>query len=304
MPFLCIILGAALAAALVWLYLLNRDIRQFGKKLLDIVQSDTNSKLTTDTFNKDVVNLTASVNTMLERNRRDIFEVACAEAALKRAVTNISHDLRTPLTSALGYLQMLMSSDLDEETKLRYLETVRGRLETLSGLMNSLFEFARVIEGDIALDLKPANICNILRDALSDNYPEFDNRGFTVEAYIPDVPVMCMCDNDALRRVLQNLLKNALVHGCKHLRVSLAGGVIEIANKADGLADIDTERMFERFYTSDAARTRGNTGLGLAIARELVMRMKGNISAYADGSHLIIQLTLPTPRDMETIHLS
>ena len=293
MPVICIILGAALVAALVWLYLLYRDIRQLRENLLNITQSDTNSKLTTDTFNKDVVGLTASINTMLERNRRDIFEKAGAEAALKRAVTNISHDLRTPLTSALGYLQMLTDSGLNEETKLRYLETVRGRLETLSVLMNNLFEFARVMEGDVAYNIQPCNICNVLRDALSDNYMELENKGFAVDADIPDMPVICRCDKDALRRVLQNLLKNAVVHGREHLRVRLDGDAIEIANKADGLADMDTGKMFERFYTSDAARTSGNTGLGLAIARELVTRMEGNITAYVDGDYLVMRLALP-----------
>ena len=290
---ICIILGAALATAMVWIYLHYRAIRKLGEKLHEIARTDTNAKLTTDTFNKDVVSLTASVNTMLERNRWDLFEKARAEAALKRAVTNISHDLRTPLTSALGYLQMLMSPGLDDETKLRYLETVRERLDTLSGLMNSLFEFACIIEGDAEPDLRQVNICNVLRDALSDNYADFSSMGFAVDADIQDAPVMCLCDKDTLRRILQNLLKNALVHGREHLRVRLEGGVIEIANKANNLAGIDAERIFERFYTSDAARTSGNTGLGLAIARELVTRMGGTISAFVDGDHLVMRLTLP-----------
>jgi len=201
--------------------------------------------------------------------------------------------LRTPLTSALGYLQMLTAPGLDEKTKVRYLETVRGRLEALSVLMNNLFEFARVMEGDITLDFRPCNICNILRDALSDNYMELENKGFAVDADIPDMPVMCICDKDALRRVLQNLFKNAVVHGRERLCVRLDCDVIEIANKADGLADMDTGKMFERFYTSDAARTSGNTGLGLAIARELVIKMEGSISAYVDGDYLVMRLALP-----------
>lgn len=288
----CILLSAVLAAALFRLLLLKRDIRKLGEKLGDITRTDTNLCLTTDTFDKDITALANNINTMLERNRHDLYQKNRAEADLKRAVTNISHDLRTPLTSALGYLQMIESSELDEEKRARYLETVRGRMEALSGLMSSLFEFARVTEGNTVFELQKVNICNALRDALSASYSELEAKGFAVETDIPESPVLQLCDEDALKRVLQNLLKNVCVHGREYLRVRLDGGVIEIANKADGLAQLDTEEIFERFYTADASRTSKNTGLGLAIARELVTRMGGNISAGISENLLILRIEL------------
>ena len=272
----------------MWLF--KRDIRNMNRKLEEIVQSDTNAQLATATSDKDMAALAVSINAMLERNRRDLYEKGRAEAALKRAVTNISHDLRTPLTSALGYLQMLESPDLDAETQARYLETIRGRLEALSGLMNSLFEFARVMEGSIALDMQKSNICNTLRDALADVYAELESKGFTVDAGIPDVPVMCVYDKDALRRVLQNLLKNVCIHGRDYLSIRLDGSVIEIANKADGLSELDPGRIFERFYTADTSRMSKNTGLGLAIAKELTERMGGRITARVVGELLVVRI--------------
>jgi len=265
------------------MFFLKRELRRLRRQLDEIIKTDTNARLTTATSDKDVAALAASVNTMLERNRRTLFEKNSAEAALKRAVTNISHDLRTPLTSALGYLQMLESADLDDVTRARYVETVKGRLEALSALMNSLFEFARVIESERELDVKEVNICNVLRDALSDSYSEFETRGISVEASIPDTPEIRLCNEDALRRVLQNLLKNAYVHGKEYIHVRLDGGAIEVANKADHLAQLDTESLFERFYTADASRTSKNTGLGLAIAKELTERMGAQITASAEG---------------------
>ncbi|MDR0294478.1 MAG: HAMP domain-containing histidine kinase [Oscillospiraceae bacterium] len=272
------------------MFFLKRELRRLRRRLDEIIKTDTNARLTTVTSDKDVAALAAGINAMLERNRRGLFEKARAEAALKRAVTNISHDLRTPLTSALGYLQMLEAPGLDGETRARYLQTVRGRLEALSALMNSLFEFARVIEDNTAFDVRKINICNILRDAFSESYAELEKKGFTVDADIPDAPVLCLCDEDALRRVLQNLIKNVTVHGREYLRVRVNGGVIEIANKADGLDELDTGRIFERFYTADASRTSKNTGLGLAIAKELTERTGGHIAADVEGDMLVIRI--------------
>ncbi|MDR0221326.1 MAG: HAMP domain-containing histidine kinase [Lachnospiraceae bacterium] len=286
-----VLLATALIVCAAWLFLLKRDIRQLWQRLGAISETETNALVTTETFDKDITALSGSVNKALERSRRDVYERTRAEAALKRAITNISHDLRTPLTSALGYLQMLEAPGLDAETKTRYLAIVHGRLEALTLLMNNLFEYASVMEGNIKLDIKEVNVGNIMRDALSASYVDLENKGFTVEADIPDT-ALCICDEDALRRVLQNLIKNVGVHGKEYLRVRLAGGVIEIANKADGLADLDTASIFERFYTADASRTSQNTGLGLAIARELLTRMNGRITAEIEGGLLVMRVYL------------
>ena len=109
------------------MFFVKRELRRLQRQLDEIVKSDTNARLTTATSDRDVAAFAAGVNAMLERNRRDLLEKDRAEAALKRAVTNISHDLRTPLTSALGYLQMMNASDLDADTRARYLETIQGR---------------------------------------------------------------------------------------------------------------------------------------------------------------------------------
>ena len=271
-------------------FMIKRELKRLRNVLEEIAGGDTNMLLTTLMSDKDVVALAAGINAVLEQGRRGIFEKDRAEAALKRAVTNISHDLRTPLTSALGYLQMLETDDMDDETKAQYLEVVKGRLEALSTLMNSLFEFARVIEGNTEFDIKEVNICNVLRDTLSDSYAQLEANGFSVDVDIPDKPQMRMCDENALVRILQNLIKNVYVHGREYLRISVVDGVIEIANKAEGLEELDTERIFERFYTADASRTSKTTGLGLAISKELAHRMGGSIQARVENDLFIVSL--------------
>jgi len=290
---LCITLGILLALCLLRLFLLKRDIRQLSNKLSDIAHTDTNARLRTRTFDRSISDLLQSINAMLKKNRQDHFQAQRTEAALKRAITNISHDLRTPLTAARGYLQMLESADLDAETRARFLEIIRGRLDSLSVLMSNLFEFAKIIEGNTSFEIQDVNIANTLRDALSEAYRELEYKGFRVDADIPDTPVIYRCDPDALQRVLQNLLKNVCIHGKEYLRIRLAGNQIEISNQADGLDKIDVEHIFERFYTSDASRNNQNTGLGLAIAKELTERMGGKLTASREGNVLTMQIVLP-----------
>jgi len=287
------LLTVALIVTVCKLCLMKNDIRQLSKKLSDIAHTDTNARLVTSTGDKSVSALIESINIMLKQNRKDHFDAQRTEAELKRAITNISHDLRTPLTAAQGYLQMLTSTNLDAETRVRYTEIIRGRLDSLGALMGDLFEFARIIEGNTVFEIQEVNVANALRDALSEAYRELEHKGFRVEADIPDAPVICLCDPDALRRVLQNLLKNVCTHGKEYLRVRLDGNQIEISNRADRLDQIDVRHMFERFYTADSSRSNKNTGLGLAIAKELTERMGGQLTAHKEGDTLVMQIVLP-----------
>ncbi|MCL2249428.1 MAG: HAMP domain-containing histidine kinase [Oscillospiraceae bacterium] len=286
----CGIFAIGFAAVLIKLLLIKRDIRKMGERLNDITQTDTNAELTTQTFDKDVVTLVQNINSTLERNRQDYFELKRTEAILKRTITNISHDLRTPLTAAHGYLQMLESAELSEETRVQYIKIIDGRLNNLGVLMSDLFEFSRIIEGSMELEMSRINLGNALRDALSDAYVELENKCFAVETDISDTPVMCFCDVDALRRVLQNLLKNVCVHGKEFLRVRLIGNRIEISNRADDLDKIDIASIFERLYTADSSRSNKNTGLGLAIAKELTERMDGKLEASVEGDMFTMRL--------------
>jgi signal transduction histidine kinase len=288
-----IVLGILLAACLFRLIFLKREIRKLNLALGAIVDTDTNSQLNVNSFDNDITVFAETINTLLERNRRDNNEKVRTETDLKRAITNISHDLRTPLTSASGYLQMLDSSELDEKTRTRYFMIIQERLDALSGLTNSLFEFARVIEGNVILDIQKINICNVIRDTLSANFAELERKGFSVDVDIPDTPVFYFCDADAIGRVLHNLVKNACVHGTTYLRIRFDDGALEIANKIEKDNDVDTERLFDRFYTSDASRSNKNTGLGLAIVKELMERMGGKITVHANEGMLVMRIVLP-----------
>jgi len=287
----CAVLAVIVATLLIAYARLKMDIRQLSGKLSMVLKTDTNAQLTTITRDKDTASLAKNANAMLAKSRQDTIAARRTEADLKRAITNISHDLRTPLTSAKGYLQMLEGGIAkNPDATARYLTIIRGRLDTLALLMDNLFAFSNAMEKSVTL--QQVNVGNVLRDALSDSYTELTNMGFTVESQIPDTPAYAQCDENALKRVLQNLIKNAYVHGRDYLRVELAGNVITITNKADGLHDIDLVSIFDRFYTADAARTHKRTGLGLAIAKELTEKMGGHINARKTEDTLTIVISL------------
>jgi len=276
---------------LIKLISIKKDLRKMGKKLMKIthLQNNTNALLTTDTFDKDISVLVQGINVMLKNNRQGYLDVQQMEATLKRAITNISHDLRTPLTSAKGYLQMAESEELDENTRQRYLSIIRGRLDALTVLMDSLFVFSQAVEGNITL--QRVNVGNILRDTLVGCFAELESKGFIVETNISDTPIYWNCDEEALKRVLQNLINNAVVHGKDYLHVKLnqspeatTKGIIQITNNTEN--PIDITNIFERFYTADTSRTNKRTGLGLAIVKELIEKMGGSITAHKNENLL------------------
>ena len=333
----CSIFAIGFATITVKYILIKKEVRQIKKNLEKILATETNAHLQTSTFDKDMVALAESMNVLLEKTRKDYLKMLQTETDLKRAITNISHDLRTPLTSAKGYLQMieeglskvskqideknqqkdgsqeekrvhldmeLQSNELnqflggrkpmDEECIKGYHQIIRGRLDALTELLDSLFNFSRAIEGD--LKIEKVEVSHVLRETLLNNYLELESRGFTVESEIPETPIYCQGDEEAMERIFQNLIKNAYVHGRNKLNVKLVEAdkniIIEIANKVEHPDAIDTYAIFQRFYTADVARTNKRTGLGLAIVKELTEKMGGNVFAEMKGGRLVFFVLL------------
>ena len=286
----CSVLAIGFTAITVRYFLIKREVRGIKRKLEEVMQDETNAHIGTSTFDGDMVALVESINGLLEKTRKDYLKMLKTEADLKKVITNISHDLRTPLTSAKGYLQMIEEGQLDEESRRHYSEIVKGRLNALTELLDSLFAFSYALEGE--LTVKSVDVSQILRETLLSNYLELEARGFTVRSQIPEAPTYHYCDEDALARVIQNLIKNAYVHGTNFLRVKLEEGAIEIANEIEHPDEIDTMAIFRRLYTTDAARTNKRTGLGLAIVKELTEKMGGDILAKVEGKMLVIRIKL------------
>ena len=211
-----------------------------------------------------------------------------AETHLRQQIANVSHDLRTPLTSILGYLQLLEGEGLSPEKKGEYLAVIEGRARTLQTFIAAFYDLSRIEGGELPLEREQVDLRRALSDQLAASYGQIEEAGLDMEVELADGLPPVWADSGAVTRIFSNLLTNALRHGKDALSVRLyrAGNVIVSAfsNRAEGLTAEDAAHVFERFYTADKMRTGQSTGLGLAIVKALAERMGHTTAArWEDG---------------------
>ena len=253
--------------------------RGFSEKL----REDTNTLIDVSSRDKSMLELASAINRELRRLRRQRLRYQQGDLELKAAVTNISHDLRTPLTAICGYLELLEGEEKSQRAG-EYLEVVRGRAELMRQLTEELFRYCVVLSDPGGQEREPVDLGAALELSLASFYTVLSSRGIEPEVTMPEAPVVRRLDRAALSRVFSNLLANAAKYSDGDLRVELtAEGRVSFANRSRALRGVEVEKLFHRFYTVEAARR--STGLGLSIARALAERMGGELTArYADGS--------------------
>ena len=206
---------------------------------------------------------------------------------MKEAVTNISHDLRTPLTAICGYLDLLGKEEKNENVE-RYLFQMENRVEALKKLTEELFRYS-VITSAGELKLERLDIVRTLEDSLLSFYGVMQEKGIQPDINLPEEPVIRELDEIALNRIYSNIISNALKYSNGDFSVTMSDdGCITFANTAKELDSVAVGRLFDRFYTVEA--NRNSTGLGLAIAKLLIERMGGRIEAEYQESRLYIRL--------------
>ena len=287
-----IVAVAVLALAMLALYLLSlrRAIREVADELEEKLQTDTNTLIDISTGDRAVRALAARINTQLRALRRERLRLQNGDAQLKAAVTNVSHDLRTPLTAICGYLDLLEQEPHSENSR-RYLAVIRERTETMRALTEELLQYSVVTSVPDALNREPVSVNDILEQSLADFYGVFSGRGIAPVIQMPEQPVIRTLDAAALRRVFGNILSNAAKYSDGDLTVSLTPeGTVTFTNHAHGLGRVQAERLFDRFFTVESAN--GSTGLGLSIARQLTEKMGGQITADYQNESLCVRVTL------------
>jgi signal transduction histidine kinase len=292
MIFLVIVISIALITCISLILLMKRDIRNIIENLKVIKNNNTNIRLTTLTFDRDISNLILLINEVLDKEKQSFVENKRTNKVLKETITNVSHDLRTPLTSIIGYIQMIQSPKTSEDRKKEYYSIIENRLNYLSQLINSFFEYTQTVEGKDNITMAKVNICNLLRDILSLYYEDFIEKNFNVKISIPEQPIYFIGDSNILKRVIQNLIQNVLIHGIEEFQLVVddENNSLIFKNKVENLQEIDVDRLFDRFYTGDISRNKKTTGLGLSIAKELIINSGGSIKAYKDDELLCISL--------------
>lgn len=266
----------ALAAVLLLRYRRGRALRQAARQLQQ-ARSQPGKRLRLAAPDRPVEELLAQINGLLEDRETETRQLRKREESLRRQIANVSHDLRTPLTSILGYLQLLEGDDLDSEQRARYLQVVEGRARVLQELITAFYDLSRIEGGEYPLEIQPVDLRRRLEPLLASFYDDFQQAGFQVEVSLEDNLPPVPADPGGVTRVLTNLLNNALKHGSQHLSIRLYREedvlVTAFSNDAPHLTQEDLPRVFERFYTADQMRTGQNTGLGLAIVKALAQRM-------------------------------
>lgn len=192
---------------------------------------------------------------------------------------------------------MLRLKQLPQEKRLEYMLTVEQRLDALSEMLDQLFLYTRIEAGELSLVMEKVNATNLFAETLSMFYQDFPDKGCAPDVQITQKPCHVTADRQALIRIMENLIKNALVHGTGDYQMALypehTDVVIFVANRTDSIETRDLEYIFDRFFTTDLSRSRKTTGLGLAIVKELTQQMGGTVSARLTDSIFSIEIRLP-----------
>ena len=278
----------------------ERSLRSAARQLRSAMEGGGGSRLKLVAPNRAAEELMDEINRLLELRQADEAEWRGREQALRRQIANVSHDLRTPLTSILGYLQLLEEEGVSEEERREYLAVIRGRSKALQELITGFYDLSRLEGGEFPLVRERVELSKVLSELLASFYGDFEEAGFRVEVSLEEGTILA--DPGGVLRVYTNLIRNALEHGRDTLEVRLfrAGDkmVTRFANGCTGLTAEDLPHLFDRFYTADKTRTGRSTGLGLAIVRTLVRQMGGEAAAELEGERFAITLSWPVARNL------
>ena len=289
-------LAAVVLALLVKIYLLHKAADEIAEAFAHRLSTDTNTLIDISSADRHMRKLAAAVNVQLRRLRAQRRRFLQGDRELKTSVTNISHDLRTPLTAIRGYLELLEAEETSEQVG-RYLAILRGRAQELSRLTEELFAYSVILSGADGGPKEDISVGGMLEESIAAFYGILQERRITPRIRMPEEKVVRRLDASALSRVFANLLSNAVKYSDGDLDILLTqAGEITFTNTASGLNRLQVGRLFDRFYTVENART--STGLGLSIARTLTEQMGGSLTARYEDGRLSLCVRLPEDAPM------
>ncbi len=287
-----VLLAAAVFVLLITVIFQRREINSIARQLNTLKDEDTNALIHSSAGAAD--RLIREINSLLIRLRTNRIEYTRKNHDLEQMMTNISHDLRTPLTSAMGYINIILNSDLTEEEKTRELRIIEKRLLRLEELIDSFFEFSKIISGGRQPEKTELNLNSVLEESIVHYFDDYCARGRQITLSCEKNRLMIVSNRNMLLRVFDNLISNAYKHGSGDLDVTVweEGGIAVSFENVLTEADIDIDHIFDEFYTTDISRTKGNTGLGLAIAKQFTEMLGGSISAEINGGRFRVTVRL------------
>ena len=283
---------------LVWLLLLWRQNMLIRRQLVFIREKDSSMRVAVNLELLGSLKLSEEINRVLDDVRNQKSEMKKREKLIADAYANLSHDIRTPLTSLDGYVQLLNEAETEEDRE-RYTKIICERISTLKELLEDLFTYTKLKNDAYEIELSRVSLRTIVADTVLSYYDVWKDNGVEPEISLSEEVLPIMGNELAVKRILQNITKNAMLHGYKKIIVRLARtdavtAEIVIANPVEHPEEIQIDRVFEQFYTVDPRHRQASSGLGLAIAREYTERLGGTITAELVDGMFTVSIKLPT----------
>ncbi|WP_297712831.1 HAMP domain-containing sensor histidine kinase [Clostridium sp.] len=270
----------------------KREFRRINKEITNNLEEYVNIK--TKSVDKDVENLVQNINLIFDSKQKVVAEKKKKEEELRASISNMSHDLRTPLTSIMGYLQMIKSEKTSESDKKEYMDIVEKRTKSLQKLISSFYGLSRIEGNEYNFNYKKVNLSNVLCENIAIFYNDFISNNIEPVIEIQEGIKEIISDEGAITRIFSNLIGNMIKHGENFVKISLKQEndiiITEFTNQATGLTQENVDKLFDRFYTVDNSRSDKNTGLGLYITKVLVEKLGYNIIANLKEDNLVISI--------------
>lgn len=277
-------------ALLLKIFYMRKAIGEIKRGFSEKLYTDTNTPIMLSSHDKLVSSLANDINVELKELQKQKHRYIQGDKELKNAITNISHDLRTPLTTICGYLSLLDKEEKSEHIA-RQLSIIKNRTFALKQLVEELFRYTTIISDTENSVYTETVINNVLEDCISSYYAIFKEKGITPNINLCEQKIVRSVDKTALLRIFNNVIDNAIKYSVGDLTISLfENGKIVFSNHTSDLNEIQIGKLFDRFYTVNTARK--STGLGLSIAKALIEKMDGNISADYSNNVLSIIIKL------------
>lgn len=284
---LCTLLTAGIVILLIKIYFMKKSAREIKEKIAERMSADTNTLIDISSSDRDIRALAESLNVQLQQLRREKLRYHQGDTELKEAVTNISHDLRTPLTAISGYLDLL-EKEKTSDTVRKYITQIVNRTNAMKQLTEELFRYS-IVASVREMNLETVCLNSILEESIASYYGAIVQHGITPNVEISNARVERTLDKSALMRIFGNIISNTLKYSDGDLFVKLTeNGVITFSNTAKNLNAVTVGRLFDRFYTVETAKN--STGLGLSIAKLFTEQMGGTIKAEYVNESLVITI--------------
>ena len=268
------------------LYLMKKSLKEIRITLNKIIQTNTNQLLTISSSDRDIKKLTNDLNKELQDLRKEKLQYQNGNQELKKIITNISHDMRTPLTAIRGYIDLMKEN---KEKQNEYIKIIEKKTEELTLFTDQLFDFSKTMDIGVKIEKEKCCINEILEETLANMYSFFKEKQIEPKLEICEQKIYRNLDRHSIIRIFENILSNVCKYSDGDFRVTLnEKGIITFSNKATSLDVTTVQKIFDRYFTVENAKK--STGLGLSISKQLVELNGGEISAKYVNKHLIIQI--------------